>query len=206
MHLDSDLKWKTQVNNVAVKLRKANGVLCKIRHFVPESVRTLVYYGIFYCHLMYCCQIWGQHVEGVSETLLKRIKVLQNIALRLITFSNYRDHASPLYSYLSVIKFRDIVQRQNVLFLHDVYNGIIPSDVVNTLNIDFSHFYNTRASSRGQINSVYRNTSTYGDANWRIQSIASWNKCQKLIPETQFFEMTGPKLKEALTSAFIRNY
>ena len=188
VHVDSDLKWKTQINNVANRLRKANGILSKIRHFVPESVCVLVYYAIFYCHLLYCCQIWGQHVEGVSETLLTRIKVLQNCALRLMTFSNYKDHASPLYSYFGMLKFRDIVERQNVLFLHDVYNNNIPRDVVETLNIDFSHFYNTRSSSRGLINKAQRNTTTYGDASWRTQSIASWNKCQMLIPETLFFD------------------
>ena len=142
----------------------------------------------------------------ISLTLLKRIEMLQNNAVKLITFSNYRAHASPLYKYLSILKFSDIVRRQNVLLLHNIYNSIIPPDILDTFNIDFSHFYNTRSSSRGLINSVTKNSTTYGIANLRNQCIASWNKCQILIPKTQFFEMTGPRLKEVLTSGLISNY
>ena len=60
--MDLDLKWHTQVNDVTVRLRKANGVLSKLRHYMPESTFKSVYYAFF-------CQIWGQHVQNVSTTL-----------------------------------------------------------------------------------------------------------------------------------------
>jgi len=206
VHVDSDLKWNTQVNNTAGKLRKANGIISKIRHYAPNETCKLVYYAIFYSHLMYCSQVWGQYVKGVSTTLLKRIITLQNHAVRLLTFSNFRAHVSPLYKYLNLLKFTDIVQRQNVLFLHDIYNGKIPPDVIDTFKIDFSHFHNTRASARGQINSVHKDTTTYGTASIRNQSIDSWNKCQMLFPKKQFFEMSESNIKEVLTSEVIKSY
>ena len=51
--LDSDLSWKSQINNTAIRLKRANGVLAKIRHFVPQKVLLLVYYAIFHSHLQY---------------------------------------------------------------------------------------------------------------------------------------------------------
>ena len=201
--MDSDLKWRTQLNEVAVKLRKANGVISKFSYYLLESTLMSVYYAIFYSHLMYCCQIWGQHVQIVSKTLLKRIKTLQNGALKLM--KSQRDHASPLYSYFNILKFSDIVKRQNVLFLHDIYEGIIPSAVVDTFDIDFSHAY-TRGCKLGQMNTVYRDTTTYGIASWKLQGIASWNECQVMLPDTPFCGLSGDELKEKLTNSFIKTY
>ena len=206
VQMDSDLKWHTQVNDVAVKLRKANGVLSKLRHYVPESILTSVYYAIFFSQLMYCCQIWGQSVENVSVTLLKRIKTLQNSALKLMSFSNFRAHSSPIYRYFNTLKFSDIVKLQNVLFLHDIYKGAIPSAVVDTFDIDFTHARKTRSSVIGQINSVSQDTTTYGTASWKVQGITSWNKCQYQSPEPLFFDLSRDELKESLTKTFISKY
>ena len=47
--IDSDLKWKSQINHVVNKLRKANGGLSKLRHHAPFSVRMLVYISCNFC-------------------------------------------------------------------------------------------------------------------------------------------------------------
>ena len=39
--LDADLSWKSQINSVATKLKRANGALAKFHHFVPPSVLLL---------------------------------------------------------------------------------------------------------------------------------------------------------------------
>ena len=80
INLDSDLKWTTQINDVAVKLKKANSVLSKLRHYMPLSTRMLIYHALFSSHLTYCCQVWGQHVKNINLASLDRIRVLQNTA------------------------------------------------------------------------------------------------------------------------------
>ena len=206
VHMDSDLKWKTQVNNVAVKLKKANGVLGKLRHYMPLKIRMLVYHALFSSHLTYCSQVWGQHVENVSLAEMDRIRRLQNIALRLVTFSHYRAHASQLYSFVNVLKFCDVIDRQNVLFLHDIYNSILPPAVIETFNVDFLHAYNTRANTYGLINSELKNTTTYGTGSLKHQSILSWNKCQKLKPESKFYDLSRSELEKLLTTTLTSVY
>lgn len=58
--LNPDLTWISQINHIASKLKRTNGALSKIRHFVLLSIFIFIYYTIFYSHLQYCCQIWGQ--------------------------------------------------------------------------------------------------------------------------------------------------
>ena len=50
---NSDLSWKSQINSNAVKLKRSNGALAKLRHFVPRNVVINAYYAIFHSHLHY---------------------------------------------------------------------------------------------------------------------------------------------------------
>ena len=102
--LDSDLSWKSQINDTVAKLKRANGALAKLRHFVPQNILVLVYYAIFHSHLQYCNQIWGQP----NSLAIKRIAVLQNFAVRLMSFESRRTPSSRLYGNLALLKFSDV--------------------------------------------------------------------------------------------------
>ena len=73
--LDSDLSWKSQINNVAIKLKKANRALALLCHYVPPNVLCQVYYVIFPSHLqyysqVYCSQVWGQPLNSVRNCVV----------------------------------------------------------------------------------------------------------------------------------------
>ena len=51
------------------KLNRANGMLSKIRHYVPKTELKSIYYAIFASHLRYGCQIWGLE----NTTKLKKL-------------------------------------------------------------------------------------------------------------------------------------
>ena len=53
---------------------------------------------------MYCNHIWG----STYKTNLKRLAILQNKALRIISYMKPRSSAGPLYKELNVMKFDNI--------------------------------------------------------------------------------------------------
>ena len=65
---------------------------------------------------------------------------LHNIAMRIISFYGA---CKPIVPLCECFKFGV----QNVLFLHDIYNSTLPSKVIFTFNVDFSHVYNTSANA-----------------------------------------------------------
>ena len=71
-------------------------MIAKARHHLrdsPEHNRTL-YHSIFSSHMIYGCLSWFT----VENQYTKKIKVLQNNALRLITFAeSFKDHITPTY-------------------------------------------------------------------------------------------------------------
>ena len=89
---DSDLSWKSQINNTAIKLKRANGALVKICYFVPPHVLHLVYYAIFHSHLQYCCQVWGQQngleINRIFKTMQFDLCHLQLLEPLLVIFTS----------------------------------------------------------------------------------------------------------------------
>ena len=51
IQIDKRLTWKQQINNVALKLNKANAMLSKLRHVLDIKTLRSVYYAIFESHL-----------------------------------------------------------------------------------------------------------------------------------------------------------
>ena len=58
--IDEHLKFKQHINSLCTKLRRANGMLAKIRHYVDPTTLKSIYYSILFSHLSYCSQVWGQ--------------------------------------------------------------------------------------------------------------------------------------------------
>ena len=86
VHLDEHLTWKQHVSFVANKLRRANGAISKLRHYLPLNQLVNVYHAIFSSHIRYACQTWGL----CDNTTTHRIHVLLNTTIRLMTFQHPR--------------------------------------------------------------------------------------------------------------------
>lgn len=99
-----------------------------------------------------------------------------------------------------------MIKIQNILFIHDLHSKSLPSVVVSTFDIEFSHSYNTRANQIGLINHRCERTSTYGLKSIRYQSISSWIEIQRVFPSTQLVSLKKPKLKKCLNKYFISLY
>ena len=77
--IDEDLNWHEQINNVAVKLNRANAMLSKVRHFVQKKTFKSIYHAIFESHLFYSCLVWAQNIYSN-----KRLYILQKKSLRFM--------------------------------------------------------------------------------------------------------------------------
>ena len=52
--IDGNLNWQCQVNDLSVKLNRANALLFKIRKYVSPKMLTSIYFAIFESYLSYC--------------------------------------------------------------------------------------------------------------------------------------------------------
>ena len=171
VYLDEFLSFKPHINELSSKLRRCNGILAKIRHFVPFETLRSIYFSIFESHLIYCCAIWGQK----GNSLIDRIISLQNSALRIITFSDFRASSTPLYINLNILQFRQQIELQNALFVNSTLNSLNPLPFSNMFAIQGDiHDHATRNPLYLVRNNV--RTTRYGINSIKYQCIHAWNK------------------------------
>ena len=75
-YIDDELNWKTHISFVCSKLKRANGALSKLHHFVSEKILLSLYYSLFHSHMSYAALIWDQR-ENIH---IRRILTLQKQA------------------------------------------------------------------------------------------------------------------------------
>jgi hypothetical protein len=146
VQLDEHLNFTSHISHLSLKLQRANGALSKLRHYVPLETIKGIYHALFNSHLRYACQTWGL----CNSTNSRRILTLQKTAIRLITFSEFRAHSSPLFLELKLLKIFDLVEVLNILFIHQYLNSKLPIDTFHTFTFQKqAHLYGTRGSELG---------------------------------------------------------
>ena len=152
------------------RLSRAAGMLCKIRHYVDFDTLKMVYHGIFSSILMYGSLIWGQY-----NRIVNRLQIIQNKAIRYMTFKPKRTTATPLFKRASILKLEDYIIQYNCLFAHDCLNGNLPTPLLDD-RITFVHTTgNTRAERLNQLENFRTRTILYGTNSIKSRAVQAWN-------------------------------
>ena len=77
---------------------------------------TSIYYALIYPYLTYGCVLWG---NNNYEAPLSQLVRLQNKAIRIINNVPLRDHITPHYVNLGLIKLPDIIKLYTCQLLYD---------------------------------------------------------------------------------------
>ena len=88
MTIDNNMSWDNHINNLGKKLSRANGILCKLRTYMPKKTLISVYYAIFHSQVLYGCLMWSlSTLKNINS-----INVLQKKCLRIMKVSPYNSH------------------------------------------------------------------------------------------------------------------
>ena len=119
IRIDNKLYWKAHINDIPLKLIKANTMLYKVRDFVDAGILKSIYHALFESHIYYACIIWGQNVCTIN-----RLFILQKKALRLIHF----EESTPalLFFKSKIVKLSDKIEIENCLFISKHVNNKLP--------------------------------------------------------------------------------
>ena len=161
--LDEFLSWDAHVNKFCKKLAQTNGILSKLRHYVPQKTCISVYFSLFYSFILYGSLAW----QFTSKTNLNRVLILQKKYLRIITFSFYKDH--------KLLKLRDILELEIITFFYNFSINELPKSVCSIFNL--VHEVHTRNTRNNLVIYIPRmSTSRYGNHSLRGDGASLWNK------------------------------
>ena len=202
VYLDKNLNGGFHCQDLIKKLKRANGMLCKARHYIKQNDLITLYYAIFSSHLIYGCQIWGQNLNTFNQKVFK----LQNRALRIISFADFRADSNPLYINLKIIRLSDQIILHNCLFVHDTLKKVSPLCFHDYFTqAKQIHSLNTKSATFGCLHVSSSNTVRYGLNSISSKCISNWNDVTKLF-HVDLLSLSRQKLKLNLKSYFIQSY
>ena len=117
--IDANLTWKHHVNDLSIKLNRANALFFKMRKYASPKILKSIYFAIFDSYLSYCCLVWAQNFG-----IIQQIVILQKKPIRIINFQPRNSHTSPLFKQNSILKFQDKICLENILFVSKSLNNL----------------------------------------------------------------------------------
>ena len=80
--IDTNLSWQYHVNDLSIKLNRANALLFKMRKYVNLKILRSIYFTIFDSSLSYCCLVLAQNCSTIQQII-----ILQKRPLVLLTIN-----------------------------------------------------------------------------------------------------------------------
>ena len=191
--------WKDHINDIAVKLNRANALLFKIRNFLNIIILKTIYFAIFDSHINYANLVWVQ-----NSNAMVRILTLQKKAMRIITFKSRNDHSSPLFSKLKQLKFNDEVHLENVHLISKFINSLLPPVFNNWFT--FCSVFLTISSATCTLFKPSFCTNLYRKNSITVNATDAWNKAQTSLGDTILKDLTPNKIKTIIMKRMIDSY
>lgn len=167
------MSGEAHCSELTKKLNRANGMLAKARHYVPELELKNIYHAIFSSHISYGSQVWTPKLKSVTD----KISRLQKASMRIMTFSEFKAHSEPLFKKLQILKFCDNLILNNCLFVYDYFHTKLPNSFNNTFTrADDLYKYSTRQATTGKLYIPPYKTTTFGLKCIYKRCIDSWNR------------------------------
>ena len=209
MIIDEHLTFKTHINLINAKLKRANNLLALSRHYLPSNLLKQIYYAQFHSHLSYGCQVWGMKPTSITQTL-----TLQKKAVRLIYFSHKNAPSNPIFKDLKILKLNDLITTNNIIFVHKTLNNLSPSHFKNFYEFhNQNHDYNTinNPNSQYSIPAGSVSLSNIESDSLKLRCAQDWNESIKNISRTthhtqRLLDVNIQSLKYILKAHFIGAY
>ena len=193
--MDDKLNWNLQINKMCSKLSNVCGILSKVRHYLNRAALLLIYNSLFDSRLRYGILGWGT----ASNQHLSRLRVLQNRAVRFITFSQFRTSAAPLYSLLKILPLDEQFFLQKSIFMHSLHYNNLPFALSSYCQQPV-HQYGTRYKTSNNY-VLPCPTTNRSQRSIKFAGPKAWAEVPNEVKDLAFRKPFSKKLKEYILNA-----
>ena len=105
IHIDDRLNYNDQTCVLIKNLSRVIGIMFKLSAFVPPYIIRIIYFSLFYSHLIYGITVWG----GCGVSNINKIIKLHKRAISLCANNHSRNSLlqySSVYGYFTLIRFQ----------------------------------------------------------------------------------------------------
>ena len=156
------------------KISRSIGIIIKLKSFLPPSALLKLYYALVHPHLLYGLLVWG----ATYTSCLAKLCTLQNKVVRHIGGGSYREHSTPYYSSLKILKLPDLLKLETAKLVFRHLQNALPL-LISNLFIKTSDISVRRTRSSNPSNSLSLYIPKYQTARFqrciRYQGVKIWN-------------------------------
>ena len=126
--LDNQLLFEQHIKMLESKLSHYVEILFKLKSFLPKYILSKIYCAFIHSYLNYGLIIWCATPASNHSKLCR----IQNKALRVISKTDWREHAPPLYATQKILQLNKLITYSLAKFMHKFSNKKLPAT--------FNHF------------------------------------------------------------------
>ena len=105
---DKKLNWRAHLRSLKSKLSWSCFMLSKLRYYLDVSTLKMMYYSLFYLHILNCISAWG----SAAECYLKKIVNMQKIIVRNVCHVPALTPTKQLFVKTGLLKLNDVFKLQ----------------------------------------------------------------------------------------------
>ena len=98
--VDQNVTWDAHITKISTELARVIDILHKLKRTFPKHILRTIYNALIDLHIIYGLYLWGLKC--------KRIKILQNKAVRILAFKPYVSHSTPILKTLQILKIENL--------------------------------------------------------------------------------------------------
>jgi hypothetical protein len=195
LHVDEQLKFSVQIEQLKRKVLPFVAKLGKIRKFISESTALKLYYAHVHSHFTYMNSVWSAAPKYLTES----IAVIQRRALRIVFRKDRRCHNKELFSE-KILPFSAVCEFNQNLVIFKIKHRMFKNHVSLPVLSD-QHSYNTR-NRENFVGAHARFSLT--ESNFYHRATRSFNSLPENVKKFHNIQSFKNRLKEYLYAKAVR--
>ena len=168
---DQELSFKSHVKQVCKTAYFHLRNIAKIRHLLSTSDAEKLIHAFVSSRLDYCNSL----LAGCPQTTVKPLQLVQNVAARLLTRTNRREHITPVLKSLHWLPVEFRIKFKTLLLTYKALNGLAPTYLKDTI-VPYCPNRPLRSQNSKRLVPHKASKKTIGERAFSYQGPTLWNQ------------------------------
>jgi hypothetical protein len=179
VHLDEELNWTRQVNEVNKRARYATRNLQRINNLLPFKLKLMLYNSLVAAHFNYADTVWG----GCSTTNQNKLQRTQNCAIKSLLGMKRLDSSEEALKTANLLPLKDKRMIHEAVFAKKALTGKLPIAITEKYQ-KYESLKNNRSLERKTLTVPKHKTENFKNSPI-YRTIKTWNSVPQNIKHTE---------------------
>lgn len=194
--IDEHLNWNEHIKQLRSRLSRSVGLLRHLQKCLNTRTLVMLYNAFLLPHLNYCSTVWS----NTSQSNLRRLRLLQKAAVRVLSFAKHADHTTPLFTAHGILPFDKLMIYNQLIFTYKSIHLLVPYGFEGLVYNNDVHHHQTRTADK--LHMAYHRTNL-SKFNFSSVAIRRWDTLPLNLQNLPSLQSFKTNLKQTLLKEVI---